>query len=273
MATVPFTPIRLDEPRYPQDSLGGRFRHFVDMTDMRTLLSSQADIDRSRDMLRAYRTAPTPGADADALWKAKQIVDACVHPDTGEVVFAPFRVSAFVPMNLVIVFGMLNPNAGIGSIVFWQWVNQSYNVAMNFANRNASNAMSTQQILGSYAAAVGISCSLAVGLNQWVKRAVNMAPAVRAVLTKAVPFIAVASAGAANVVLMRKNELDGVEVFDEEGGALGKSKVAGRTALLTTALSRITTSGVLLAGPPLSMGILEAAGLFRAMTKGRTAAH
>lgn len=41
------------------------------------------------------------------MWKAKQLVDSSIHPDTGEPVPLPFRMSAFVPTNMLIVAGML----------------------------------------------------------------------------------------------------------------------------------------------------------------------
>lgn len=47
------------------------------------------------------------------LWKAKKIVDSTLHPDTGEPVFLPFRMSCFVLSNLVVTAGMLTPNLSV----------------------------------------------------------------------------------------------------------------------------------------------------------------
>lgn len=41
-------------------------------------------------------------------------------------------MSAFVPTNLLVVGGMLNPSNGLAAVIFWQWVNQSLNVAVNY---------------------------------------------------------------------------------------------------------------------------------------------
>lgn len=49
--------------------------------------------------------------------------------DTGLPVPLPFRLSAFVPTNLLIVGGMLMPNPTLKGVVFWQWANQSLNGA------------------------------------------------------------------------------------------------------------------------------------------------
>jgi hypothetical protein len=47
------------------------------------------------------------------LWKAKKVVDSTLHPDTGEPVFLPFRMSCFVLSNLVVTAGMLTPGLGV----------------------------------------------------------------------------------------------------------------------------------------------------------------
>jgi hypothetical protein len=47
---------------------------------------------------------------SDALLAVKS---SMVHPDTGEIIPAPFRFSAFVPMNMVIVLGMIAPNPSV----------------------------------------------------------------------------------------------------------------------------------------------------------------
>jgi hypothetical protein len=47
------------------------------------------------------------------LWRAKKIVDSTLHPDTGEPVFLPFRMSCFVLSNLVVTAGMLTPGLGV----------------------------------------------------------------------------------------------------------------------------------------------------------------
>lgn len=70
--------------------------------------------------------------EAEKYWKAQQLVQSSMHPDTGEVIPLPFRMSAFVPTNLLVVGGMLSPNNGLPAVIFWQWVNQSLNVAVNY---------------------------------------------------------------------------------------------------------------------------------------------
>jgi hypothetical protein len=41
------------------------------------------------------------------LWEAKNIVDSTLHPDTGEPVLLPFRMSCYVFSNLIVTAGIL----------------------------------------------------------------------------------------------------------------------------------------------------------------------
>ncbi|KAJ1548918.1 Sideroflexin-5, partial [Nowakowskiella sp. JEL0078] len=95
-----------------------------------------------------------------------------------------------------------------------------------------------------YSMAVATSCTLAVGLSAALRQSQpRISVATYALLSKAVPFAAVAAAGTANVVLMRRKELvDGIEVYDHSGEALGKSTAAGKMAVGQVAVSRVATA-------------------------------
>ena len=93
-----------------------------------------------------------------------------MHPDTGEVIPMPFRMSFFLPANLPISAGMVLFGNTVPSQLFWQWMNQSYNAGMNFANRNATVAVSTKEILTSYVSATAVACGAAFGLGLVAKR-------------------------------------------------------------------------------------------------------
>jgi hypothetical protein len=60
----------------------------------------------------------------DQVWLANKIYTSTIHPDTGEKIPQPFRMSGFALYGSPIVVGMLlpNPTGSIGQIVFWQWV-------------------------------------------------------------------------------------------------------------------------------------------------------
>lgn len=206
------------------------------------------------------------------LWRAKKIVDSTLHPDTGQPVFLPFRMSCFVISNLVVTAGMLTPNLSTTGILLWQITNQSLNVGINSANANKSTPISTSILVRSYLFAVSASCSVALGLNAIVPRLRRVSPATRTILGRLVPFAAVASAGALNVFLMRGEEIrTGIDVYpvlsddekqvkekhSEEVKSLGKSKVAAKLAVSETALSRVLNSTPVMAIPPLILVRLQ----------------
>lgn len=224
------------------------------------------------------------------LWEAKKIIDSTIHPgrlyfqmyigprllklqtDTGEPVFLPFRMSCFVLSNLVVTAGMLTPNLTTVGTLGWQITNQSLNVAINSANANKSTPISTSTMVQSYFLAVGASCGVALGLNSIVPRLKNLSPGSRVILTRLVPFAAVASAGALNVFLMRGEEIrKGIDVFptetDEEKAkreasgqelqSLGKSKKAATLAVGETAVSRVLNATPIMVLPPLILVRLQ----------------
>ncbi len=79
------------------------------------------------------------------------------------MILLPFRMAAFVPTNLLVVGGMLMPNPSLAGIVFWQWVNQSLNVAVNYSNANKSVPMNMKEVGLAYAAAT----TSAVWASRW----------------------------------------------------------------------------------------------------------
>ncbi|KAL8722095.1 MAG: hypothetical protein Q9225_001339 [Loekoesia sp. 1 TL-2023] len=206
------------------------------------------------------------------LWRAKKIVDSTLHPDTGQPVFLPFRMSCFVISNLVVTAGMLTPGLKTTGTLLWQISNQSLNVAINSANANKSTPLSTSSLAKSYFLAVSASCSVALGLNALVPRLRRFSPGAKTILTRLVPFAAVASAGALNVFLMRGEEIRrGIDVFPslspsqkadlaKEGNdvkSLGKSKKAATIAVAETALSRVLNATPIMVLPPLILVRLQ----------------
>ena len=206
------------------------------------------------------------------IWQAKKIVDSTLHPDTGQPVFLPFRMSCFVISNLIVTAGMLQPNMTTTGTVTWQIINQSLNVGINSANANKSSPLSTSTLVKSYLMAVSVSCSVAVGLNSIVPRLKRISPNAKLILGRLVPFAAVASAGALNVFLMRGEEIrQGIDIFPvqteaekaerektgKEVASLGRSKKAAFLAVGETAASRVLNSTPVMAIPPLILVQLQ----------------
>ncbi|KAI7854413.1 Tricarboxylate/iron carrier [Circinella umbellata] len=239
----------------------------MDVTDVRTLFVSKQQLQNAKNLLEQYKANPAMQVDTERLWKAKKVVDSTLHPDTGEAILLPFRMSCFVPTNMILVLGMLTPNPTIKTTIFWQWANQSVNVAFNSANANKSTPMNWSETAVAYVSAVFSSCAIAVGLNQAVPR-LNIAASTKRVLMKLVPFTAVAAAGTVNVFAMRGKEISqGIDVYNENNELVGKSKTAGLAAVSQVALSRVLTNAPTLVVPPLIMDNLSQKPFFKANPK------
>ena len=184
--------------------------------------------------------------------------DAIIHPQTNEKIPLPFRMSCFVPMNLPIACGMLLSKS-VGAGLFWQWYNQSYNVAVNYSNGNKSNQLSNTKIFQAYCTAVFTSCTISYTFNKaLIASSTKFSHSTIYLLSKTIPFSAVAFAGALNVILMRYNEMKyGINIMDYDGNIIGKSKIAGKYAVLQTAFSRIVLPAPILLFPPYIMKGLQ----------------
>jgi hypothetical protein len=175
-------------------------------------------------------------------------------------------MSTFMPSNLPITAGMLLSGPGAAQ-VFWQWANQSYNAGFNYANRNATVPMDTAALALSYGVATGTACGMSFGLGRVVQRlqasvgggggggggggAAAPQPLGLKLLTRGLPWLAVATAGVANVLAMRYKEgLEGITVYDEHGSAMGTSVAAGRACLTQVALTRAALPVPILLIPP-----------------------
>ncbi|XP_073775751.1 sideroflexin-5a isoform X4 [Danio rerio] len=199
-----------------------------------------------------------PGVTNGQLWKAQKIKQAIIHPDTGEKIPMPFRMSGFVPFGTPVVVGLLLPNQTFSSTIFWQWLNQSHNACVNYCNRNATKPTPISTFFQGYLGAVSSAVTIAVGLNVLIKRAEHFSPATRILVQRFIPFPAVASANVCNVLLMRHTELsEGISVLDDKGNVVGTSKLAARHALIETSLTRVVLPMPVLLLPPLVMSLLE----------------
>ncbi|KIY02184.1 uncharacterized protein Z520_02322 [Fonsecaea multimorphosa CBS 102226] len=261
----------LPASQYDLSTYWGRVMQSAQIADPRTLFVSSSGLENAKRLVTSYKTGEAKVMTPE-IWQAKKIVDSTLHPDTGQPVFLPFRMSCFVISNLVVTAGMLTPNLSTTGTVAWQIINQSLNVAINSANANKSSPLSTSTLVKSYLMAVSASCSVAVGLNSLVPRLKRLSPNTRLVLGRLVPFAAVASAGALNVFLMRSEEIRrGIDIFPvqseqekaerektgKEVESLGKSRKAAVLAVGETAISRVLNATPIMVLPPLILVRLQ----------------
>lgn len=260
----PFDP---NGTRYDSTTYAGRLRNILSAINPATLLLSDDEVAASQARLRAFKengNVLMPGVTDADMWEAQQQVAAVIHPATGKPISPTIgRMSAFLFPNCITATGMLmHGPTSVGAGVFWQWVNQSYNCANNYANRGSADVDMTA-LAQSYGLAVGAACSIALGAGAIVKRV----PALRNA-GLLVPYVATVVAGGSNVAFTRMNEMtDGIAVYDADGDELGVSIVAGRSAVFNTVLTRSAFLPVFpLLFPPMIVSAAKKAKWIRAGT-------
>lgn len=226
---------------------------FVSTSDIQEALKiiaeskeKEGDAIKPKDALAAAPSSPTSSSSAGSaagvvsgmtLARAKRIESACIHPDTGEVIFAPLRLSMILPMNALLTLMMMHAST-LGSvplISLAQLANQTYNVTHYYANRNATSSSSTSVLAQSYVAAVAASLSTSYGIER-LARTSKHSRALRFVG----PFLSVALANVFNMSLMRQSEyLQGVAVKDAFGDVMGVSQSAGLIGVGSCIVGRV----------------------------------
>lgn len=122
---------------------------------------------------------------------------------------------------------------------------------VNFGNGNARSEEGTADVLRSFGAAVTLSASIVLGARVlFAKRFQNLKGSKLILANTLLNMVAVGTANATNVMLMRQNELvNGISVTNKKGTIeYGKSVEAGRRAVFETCLSRfcMPAAGLLL---------------------------
>ncbi|GCB80722.1 hypothetical protein scyTo_0016361 [Scyliorhinus torazame] len=200
-STVELSKFNIDAPRWDQATFVDRLKHFFNVTDPRTVVVSNANLDKAKHLVDSCRAGTVPpGTTEEQLHDAKKLYDSAFHPDSGERMNLIGRMSFQVPGGMAITGFMLQFYRTVRAVVFWQWVNQSFNALVNYTNRNAASPISAKQIGVAYFTATSAALATAVGLNLYTKKAPPL-------LARWVPFVAVAAANCVNIPMMRQQEI------------------------------------------------------------------
>ncbi|XP_055502986.1 sideroflexin-2 isoform X2 [Leucoraja erinacea] len=160
----------IDAPRWDQSTFMGRLKHFFNITDPRTVGVSNANLDKAKDLVDRCRAGTLlPGTTKEQLLYAKKLYDSAFHPDSGDRMNLIGRMSFQVPGGMAITGLMLQFYRSVPAVVFWQWVNQSFNALVNYTNRNAASPITAKQIGVAYLTATSTALATAVGLNLYTK--------------------------------------------------------------------------------------------------------
>lgn len=232
-----------------EKSYWGRFRHMLDVCgppSWKTLLATDAELEAARNLCRTVSASTSAGVSFETveLSKAQALCAAALHPDTREPIALPFRMAAHVPVNSVLLWAMLSAPTPV-TVAAAQLANQGFNAAQFFANRNASNSVSTGTVIASFIGAVSSAVAVGYGLSRWAETACRKAlaegrsaalPRHLRILT---PFVAASAAKPLQIGLMRGDEWrEGVAVYDGEGTLRGRSVAAGKWAVGATIACR-----------------------------------
>ncbi|XP_070790054.1 sideroflexin-1 isoform X2 [Pituophis catenifer annectens] len=229
--------INIKEPRWDQSTFVGRATHFFTVTDPRNILLPNEQLEKAKIIVHNYRQGiVAPGLTEDELWRAKYVYDSAFHPDTGEK---------------MVLIGRMSAQVTTPAVVFWQWINQSFNAIVNYTNRSGDAPINVSQLGTAYVSATTGAVATALGLNALTKH-------VSPLIGRFVPFAAVAAANCINIPLMRQRELKyGIPITDENGNRLGESSKAAQQAIVQVVISRILMAAPGMAIPPFIMNTLE----------------
>ena len=205
----------------------------------------------------------------EELKKADRIYKAIYHPDTKEKVPFAFRMCSFVPMNMPIVFGLVCVPQTIMNVVFFQWVNQTYNACWNYSNRNATSSFTAKELAMAYTGAASASIGVALGGRWMGQKFGSKSGSISKMrfVNGLVSLFALATAGFLNLYLIRVNEMrKGVKAV-HKGKEYGLSKEAAKRAVITSGLTRSALPVPLLMIVPACWKMIE---MLKIAPKGRT---
>jgi tricarboxylate carrier len=247
-----------EKTRFDQSSFAGRFCTMILKCDPKLITYSEEECFKQKKMVENYKAllADPPASAANnihhTLWEAQRISSSAIHPDTGDVIPRPFRMSGFLPYNGPISVAMV-ASGSTPVLLFWNWVNQSQNAMVNYCNRNASTELPNETLAKSYAAAVGSALIVAFGLATFVKK--RYAPDQARKLLRFVAFPSAVVASSLNCYIVRSPEIGtGIPLMNDRNEEVlsgETSVVAAKCGVYSTTASRAMLQAPVFFFPPM----------------------
>lgn len=118
--------------------------HMCGPPSWRFMFVSPGDIAAARAAVASAHSFSSTPASPEQLLASQRLLAAVTHPDTGELIPPPFRMASHVPVNTVLLVGMLAARSPTFTAL-WQLFNQSFNAAQFYANRESFGGMPSRQ--------------------------------------------------------------------------------------------------------------------------------
>jgi len=223
--------IDLSKPKYDQTTYFGRFWHCLEICgplSWKTLFVNSKQLKESTEFVQRYDRWLDP-IEAENYYKHKQRIDVAIHPDTNQPIPWIFRMSAHVPANTVLLFGMVF-SKGVPLQAAWQLANQVFNAGQFYSNKNKTNDVSNARLFWATTFASIAAVSATFGLNKIITGRYQFL----------VPFLAAAAGKPLQIPIMRVDEFtEGIALYNSEGEFLGTSRIAGAVAVSQTIATRV----------------------------------
>ena len=218
--------------RLSQDTFYGRWRAIVDLMHPLLLRYSPYRLQRAKSKLDKYRgpTATKP-EDPPKMWNLRWLVDSAYQPGTGKQIPLLFRMSTFVPINAVLLRGIIQPSL---TTPLWRIASQCYYAGFNYYNGNLTDSLHYQELKDRCLLAIGSSVAVDLGVS------LLFLTFSKSNFMEMFGFVtALAVAGCVNLhVMRRKKDGESVAVYSHQGAKVGFSMKADEEGYFKTMLIR-----------------------------------